>query len=283
MHPDHPHSPAQLALAASISGVVGAYLTGEFDVDGVHTASCGLSMHGSVCTAAFVGTAVSTLVSLLIIAMQVGQTQYNLLAVNYPFMLPRSLHASQPAFQCPSSLPSRCCRTQCATAGGRAERLAFCGPILSSVGFFWWLAYGAAATSAQAGADHWQTELAPYRAGVCMFWGGIRRRCIPAWAYRLLCPLCLTSGAHTQTCPRMPASLLMPLPPRPPPPPACSRGGRELGAHVSLHCLVLPVRGLRFCCCSRAGCPRGEAGGASTQQQAPAPCRGAEGRLVGRL
>ncbi len=55
--------------------------------------------------------------------------------------------------------------TQCAAVDGRAERLAFCGPILSAIGFFWWLAYGAAATSAQAGASHWQTELATYRAG----------------------------------------------------------------------------------------------------------------------
>ncbi|KAI7839426.1 hypothetical protein COHA_006827 [Chlorella ohadii] len=122
---------AQLALAASISGVVGAYLTGEFEVDDAHTATCGLSMHGSsVCTAAFVGTAVSVVLSLLMMAMQ------------------------------------------CAAVDGRAERLAFCGPILSAIGFFWWLAYGAAATSAQAGASHWQTELATYRAAVVgMSWG----------------------------------------------------------------------------------------------------------------
>ena len=64
----------QLALAASISGVVGAYLTGEFEADDAHTATCGLSMHGSsVCTAAFVGTAVSVVLSLLMMAMQVGR------------------------------------------------------------------------------------------------------------------------------------------------------------------------------------------------------------------
>lgn len=68
-----PHSSMQLALAASISGVIGACLNGEFVVDDAHTATCGLSMHGSsVCTAAYVGTAVSILLSVVMMALQVG-------------------------------------------------------------------------------------------------------------------------------------------------------------------------------------------------------------------
>ncbi|KAL4451762.1 hypothetical protein ABPG75_007424 [Micractinium tetrahymenae] len=57
---------------------------------------------------------------------------------------------------------------QCATAEGRVG-MGFCGPILSSVGFFWWIAFAASATSAASGAAHWDepgSNLAQYRTGV---------------------------------------------------------------------------------------------------------------------
>lgn len=55
---------------------------------------------------------------------------------------------------------------QCGTAEGRLS-LGFCGPILSSIGFFWWLAYAAAATAAAVSASQWESfaYLAPYRTG----------------------------------------------------------------------------------------------------------------------
>lgn len=63
----------QIALAAAVSGVVGHYLDGEFELDDYnHTTSCGLSMRGaSVCTAAYLSTVASILLSVFIIAMQV--------------------------------------------------------------------------------------------------------------------------------------------------------------------------------------------------------------------
>lgn len=54
---------------------------------------------------------------------------------------------------------------QCATAEGRFG-LGFCGPILSLVGVFWWLAYGAAATSAALAAGSWDSSLTSYRTAV---------------------------------------------------------------------------------------------------------------------
>src|SRR5690349_13968268 len=56
---------------------------------------------------------------------------------------------------------------QCATAEGRVG-MSFCGPILSAVGFFWWIAFAASATSAAGGAAHWDQpgfSLQQYRTG----------------------------------------------------------------------------------------------------------------------
>ncbi|KAL4422127.1 hypothetical protein ABPG77_003412 [Micractinium sp. CCAP 211/92] len=57
---------------------------------------------------------------------------------------------------------------QCATAEGRVG-FSFCGPMLSVVGFFWWIAYAASATAAASGAAHWDepgSNLSQYRTGV---------------------------------------------------------------------------------------------------------------------
>lgn len=57
---------------------------------------------------------------------------------------------------------------QCATAEGRVG-MSFCGPMLSVVGFFWWIAFAASATSAASGAAHWDepgSSLSQYRTGV---------------------------------------------------------------------------------------------------------------------
>lgn len=50
-----------------------------------------------------------------------------------------------------SALLTHASLPQCATAEGRFG-LGFCGPMLSLLGFFWWLVYGATATSAALGA-----------------------------------------------------------------------------------------------------------------------------------
>lgn len=118
----------QIGLAGALSGVVAGYLSGDFPLDGAeagHTVTCGLSYRGDgVCTAAFASTAVSVLLSLLILA-----------------------------FQCAA-----------VSADGSAPRGAtFCGPILSLIGFAWWLAFGAAATSAALSAAQWDSSLTAYR------------------------------------------------------------------------------------------------------------------------
>lgn len=75
-------------------------------------------------------------------------------------MLPAVI--SHTACACPLPLS-----LQCATAEGRVG-FSFCGPMLSVVGFFWWIAYAASATAAASGAAHWDepgSNLSQYRTG----------------------------------------------------------------------------------------------------------------------
>ena len=174
-----PRRPPQVGLASAVAGVVGAYLTGEFELDDMHTTSCGLSMRGSsICTAAYLAAAVTCVLSLLMIAMQVGGLRAGV--VRGCGRRPDAVRAGQVLAVRPAEsptppalpLPPRCrSLAQCATMEGRVG-LGFCGPILSSVGFFWWLSYGAAATSASMDAADWDTTLTAYRMGEAIEPGG---------------------------------------------------------------------------------------------------------------
>ena len=67
------HPPVQIALACAVSAVIGKFLDGSFAIpDSDYTASCGLSMvSSSVCIAGYVTTAVTIVLCLVLIGMQV--------------------------------------------------------------------------------------------------------------------------------------------------------------------------------------------------------------------
>lgn len=115
----------QIALACAVSAVLGRYLYGSFPIpNSDYTAQCGLGMTStSVCTAAFVSTAFTLCLCLIIIGMQ------------------------------------------CAAADGQT-RYGFAGPLLSLLGFVWWAAYGAAATSAANTGNQLDPSLTSYRTAV---------------------------------------------------------------------------------------------------------------------
>lgn len=166
-----------------MAGLTGAYLDGSFDVDG-HSVSCALSMKSaSACTAAYISATASILLSVLLVAMQVRSAPLQpatckrclpmpasavrdglsiLGFATLPLLCSRLLHVPHPLCGCPCSA-----HLQCATAEGRVG-MSFCGPMLSVVGFFWWIAFAASATSAASGAAHWDepgSSLSQYRTG----------------------------------------------------------------------------------------------------------------------
>jgi hypothetical protein len=55
---------------------------------------------------------------------------------------------------------------QCAAVDQQQlAKYGFCGPLLSILGFIWWLGYSVAATSAANTGNHWDSTLTPYRTG----------------------------------------------------------------------------------------------------------------------
>ena len=167
----------QMGAAAAVAALIGRFLDGAFPLDdtGDHMVSCALSMKSaSACTAGYISSVVSILLSLALIALQAsavgrlhgGVGRWGTMLVQHcrcagqhqPNMT--LLAAAAAAAAAPlSRLP-----VQCATAEGRAG-MGFCGPILSAVGFFWWVAYAGSATSAAMGAGRWEDSLDSYRYG----------------------------------------------------------------------------------------------------------------------
>lgn len=117
----------QIALACALSGLIGAYLSGSFPIaDSTYTASCGLSMQSSSVCVAGFVTTALTIVAML---AMIGM--------------------------------------QCAAVDQQqVARYGFCGPLISILGFIWWLGYSIAATSAATTGNHWDSTLTAYRTAV---------------------------------------------------------------------------------------------------------------------
>lgn len=125
--PTCPTPALQIALACAVSAVIGAHLTGEFVI------------------------ADSTYTSSCALSMQSN----SICVAGY---------ATTALTICAQLVVIG---TQCAAADGQLTKYGFTGPLLSILGFIWWVGYSAAATQAANQASHWTLEasLDPYRTG----------------------------------------------------------------------------------------------------------------------